>query len=260
MTGGAFGQPSTLGTTPSPFGAAAQAPAPANPFSQQAGAAPAASSPFSRLANGSTTTAAQPAQTAAPANPFTAPSPFGQPSAQPAAQASPFGGFQNAGQTAVATSPFGQPPTTSATPAVGGGGGSSGVFGRPSAPAGPAAQQLHKPAPGAAGAGDGHHAAIDSYAQRDAATGRLRAFKGQPVVYQVLGGVETPTVQRPDGKPAKIWFPAGAPAPNSDAVLAPSAYTPAVHAAYSSFLSTGRFADGHIPETPPLREWCQWMF
>ncbi|KIH93866.1 hypothetical protein SPBR_05700 [Sporothrix brasiliensis 5110] len=268
-----FGAAASSGASPSPFGAAPStttAP-PSNPFGAASGGAAASPSPFGQpAAAGSTTTT-----TTTPANPFGQPAaaassapanPFGQPStasATPAANpfaaatkapaaASPFGqpsggsgGFQQTGQT---PSPFGQPQPAAATAATA----------NPATNAyGPHASKQHPP--------------IDAYAQRDPSNpSRLVAFQGRRVVYESQKDsadnvIEVPMVQRPsDGKPAKVWFPQGAPPFNEDTECKPrSMYTDAgspVPAQYQTFLNTGRFAVGMMPEVPPLREWCLWNF
>ncbi|CAK7270863.1 hypothetical protein SEPCBS119000_004306 [Sporothrix epigloea] len=255
-----FGQPASLGPSPSPFAAATAAPttnnAPASPFGQPANGTAAATTtatvaanPFAAPSPAATNVFAKAAQPAAPANPFasastpsaTAPSPFGQP---------------NTSFPKATTSLFAQPAPAPAT----------------SAPASTGMVASH------AGASDTYgpqatkqHPALETYAQRDPANpARLKSFKGRPVTYETSkdpadNGAQVPMVLCPgDGKPAKVWFPGGAPAYNADTEAQPrSLYTAAgsaIQAQYDTFAKTGRFAVGQMPETPPLREWCRWDF
>ncbi|CAK7271291.1 hypothetical protein SEPCBS57363_004540 [Sporothrix epigloea] len=254
-----FGQATSLGPKPSPFAATAPTTttttttnnAPANLFGQPASAASTSTAPANPFA------AASPAgsnpfqnalQTAALANPFTTASTTN--AAAPPAFSQPNGGFQKA-----SPSSFGQPAIAITAPAAAG----TAVNHQAAAPNtyGPHAAKQHP--------------ALDTYAKRDPINpARLISFQGRPVTYQVPkdsadNGVEIPTIPRPsDGKPAKIWFPGGAPAYNADTEARPrSLYTAAssaIQAQYETFAKTGRFAAGQMPETPPLREWCRWDF
>ncbi|KAL1892361.1 hypothetical protein Sste5346_007099 [Sporothrix stenoceras] len=270
-----FGAAASTTTSSSPFGAASTTTAaPSNPFGAASGGA-ASASPFGRPSAATTTSLANPFGQPAAASTTTPSNPFGQPSGGASATpaANPFAAASSA-PAAASASPFGQP--------SGGAGGFQQVQ-RPS-PFGQPQQQ--RPAatvvPQAAAAGTaainayGPHASkqhppIDSYAQRDPSNpARLVAFQGRRVVYEhqkdsADNTIEVPMVQRPsDGKPAKVWFPQGAPPFNEDTERKPrSIYTDAgsaVQQQYSTFMSTGRFAVGMMPEVPPLREWCVWNF
>ncbi len=70
-----------------------------------------------------------------------------------------------------------------------------------------------------------------------------------------------PGVRNLDGTWRKIIFPDGPPPYNRDTEPADPAteYTGAVRAIYARMASTGRF-EGDIPEVPPMREDCAWVF
>ncbi|OAA65354.1 Glycoside hydrolase, subgroup, catalytic core [Niveomyces insectorum RCEF 264] len=275
--GAAFGQASGMGPKPSPFAAAANANTAASHFSNlgnTSSTTPATNAPnaFGRPVASAGNAFGQPSLSQAVANPFAtaanaqpsttpaggaaAPSPFGQPPAGGTSAPNPFQSAANA-QT-----PFGQPSAM----------GSTGAFGRPvpQAAVGPPAQSTGfssgnagfsmaaNGGPSGSGASQ-QHPPVESYAQHDAA-GRLIAFNGQQVSYQVKDGVETPTVRRRDGKPAKIWFPNGPPPYNEETELAHDAYTAEVEAQYATFRTSGKFDVGFMPELPPKREWCLWNF
>ncbi|KAK0610118.1 hypothetical protein B0T17DRAFT_621390 [Bombardia bombarda] len=280
-----FGQPAQ---TPSPFGQVAANTTPtANPFGQPAvpapsanpfGRPPAASNPF-----GQPTLAPAPAPTTnpfgAPAAPApAAPSGLGQPPAL-GQKPNPFGtpGFGQpaaAAPAAPASNPFGQPlaqqqqqqqqqPPATTNP-----------FG---APAGNAFASLPATTtPAAAAPGKGPYAAdasrqhpdISAYAS-NGPDGRLRMFKGKPVVWQVpksspaaAAGKEVPVIRNFDGSSTRVWFPTGAPPYTTETEADDRAVygREDVRRTWESFMQTGRWEGGSMPEVPPLREFCAWDF
>lgn len=103
--------------------------------------------------------------------------------------------------------------------------------------------------------------------------GQLTVFQGQPVVYKwkvndryqdaappdTSTGPPVPGIRKPDGSWRKILFPAGPPPYNKDTEPDPAEYDATVKAAYAQMAATGRF-EGGIPEVPPMREDCVWLF
>ncbi|KAK0611328.1 hypothetical protein B0T14DRAFT_325806 [Immersiella caudata] len=280
-----FGQPAQ--STPSPFGrpATTAAPATTNAFGQPP---PAASSPFGAPAASTPAgfgTSAAPATSVPASSPFGANtpsvSPFGAlPDSAPTPPANPFGQPATAASApAPAANPFGQPALaasnpfgapTAAQPAAksafsgSGGGAFGGGFGA-TTPAAPAT----KP-PGAPGQGPyapdatRQHPDISAYSSKGP-DNQLRMFKGRPVTYQTLGkdGKKlVPVIRNPDNSVAKIWFPDGPPAYTPDTEAAdPSAYNdPMVQQRWKTFMETGMFEGGLMPEVPPKREFCAWDF
>ncbi|KAK1828745.1 nucleoporin AMO1 [Podospora conica] len=257
-----FGQPASTPQTSSPFGQPA-ASAPANPFGQQAtpspfgapAAAPASSSPFGQP---------QPAQQQS--NPFGAPAaqapaasnPFGQP-----ATSSPFGA-PAAQPSQPAANPFGQPASQPAAASAFGGGGAFG-----SANTAPAAATPAPTGPAAHGQGpypsnaSRQHPDPSSYSSKGP-DNRLRMWKGRPVRYvpEPNTNKEVPMYQGSNGNAVRIWFPDGPPAYTAETEAAdPKVYDdPAVQQQWASFMQTGVFAGGMMPEVPPKRELCQWDF
>lgn len=139
----AFGQPSTLGQRPTPFGqqqpsqatpAFGQPSQPANPFGQPS-KPPAQQAPAFGQPSQPTSAFGQPSQLGAKPSPFGAPA-FGQPS-QPAAQQSAFGQPSQLGQK---PNPFSSAPGATASPFGASGGGAAAAaptpspFGQPSQP------------------------------------------------------------------------------------------------------------------------------
>ncbi|KAI1123332.1 hypothetical protein F5Y10DRAFT_252027 [Nemania abortiva] len=269
-----FGQPSTMGQTANPFGAPAAAPA--NPFSQPSAPASGAS-PFALVSGGANSSA----------------SPFGQPAAsnpfaQPAASKDVSMDASTPGP--APNNPFGQPPSTSAgfgpqiqpptvNPGTGFPAATSSPFGAPQKPAHPLQNVLNqapqnagvKPGPYAPGSAK-QHPPPESYISK-AANGQITAFRGRPVVYKWKVGdryqdqaPENPTLdqqipgfRKPDGSWCKILFPNGPPSYNKDTEPEASRYTDKIKEAYFQMATTGRF-QGDIPEVPPMREDCIWMF
>jgi len=90
-------------------------------------------------------------------------------------------------------------------------------------------------------------------------------FKGKPVSYQALGSKtdkQFPVLRAFDGTMTRIWFPDGPPnysieTEASDRTLYQD---PKVKEQWNSFMQTETFADGLMPEVPPLREFCKWDF
>ncbi|KAL2150444.1 hypothetical protein VTH82DRAFT_7007 [Thermothelomyces myriococcoides] len=285
-----FGQPGLLGQRPNPFGtpagggggfsATSQSAPQNNPFgqpAQQPQQAQATLSPFGQPANN------QPAN-----NPFGQPSaasPFGQPTAatpSPFAQlsqqqqqqqppqlqqqqqptANPFGA--PAASTAPAN-PFGQPAaTTSPFSAAGGTTATSAPspFGQANASAptstSAAASNANPYGPNATR----QHPDISTYAAHNPDK-TLRMFKGKPVTYEEPkpGAKPVPVVRNFDGSKIRIWMPNGAPPYTTQTEAEPEKYQdPTVMQQWKTFVETGRFAGGVMPEVPPKREFCMWDF
>ncbi|KAL2130085.1 hypothetical protein VTI74DRAFT_6923 [Chaetomium olivicolor] len=316
QTGGAFGQPSTLGAKPNPFGAPAK-PATAAAFGQSSFGQPAAlgqrPNPFGAPA---TTTSGGFGGTQPASNPFgqptqqapTNPSPFGQPAtSQPAnnpfgqpaaASANPFGQpqQQQQQQQQPAANPFGTPPTKTTPGNPFGQPATSSPFGQPAAnsafgqpatasPFGQPAVTAPANAFGAPqtstalGASSGtsakigqgpygpnatrQHPHISSYSSKDPEGKKLTMFKGRPVTYEEPkgGGKEVPVIRNFDGSKVRIWMPNGAPPYTDQTEAEPGKYEdPGVVKQWKSFVETGRFEGGVMPEVPPKREWCAWDF
>ncbi|KAI8948615.1 hypothetical protein F4801DRAFT_444394 [Xylaria longipes] len=263
----AFGQPSAIGQPANPFGA--PAPSSANPFGQQPSAPPGAS-PFAQTP--------QPAASAA--SPFgqpAAPNPFTQPTAPPKDLS-----MDTSGPEPVPNNPFGQPPSTG--PSFGAQisnspfGAPTGGFAR--APSGLSYQgytdqkpptTAAKPGPYAPGSAK-QHPPVESYITKTM-NGRITAFNGQPVVYKwkvndryqdqqpenPTPDQQTPGVRKPDGSWRKILFPDGPPPYNKDTEPDAGQYDANVKAAYAQMAAAGRFQGG-MPEVPPMREDCVWLF
>ncbi|KAM7190174.1 hypothetical protein V8F33_009651 [Rhypophila sp. PSN 637] len=237
VTTSAFGQPATT-TATSPFGqpAAANPPAATNPFGQPAAATPAAN-PFGK-----------------PAAP--AANPFGQPAAAPAAN------------------PFGQP-----TQAQSGGFGTGqqqaqpnpNPFGGPAAPV-----QQAQPQPGAPNLGSqaqGPYGPNSTRQHPDPSTyivkgmnGQVMTFNNQPVSYVNFKDKQCPAIRSFDGRNVtRVWFPDGPPnySTETEAVPGPDGKDPyedpKVKAEWDGFVQTGKFVGG-MPEVPPKREFCHWVF
>ncbi|KAL5941608.1 hypothetical protein ACKVV1_006328 [Pyricularia oryzae] len=280
-----FGQPSTLGQKPNPFGA------PSTTNGNAFGAANAGPSPFGQTNN------ASPFAQAASTN--SAPNAFGQPSKLNSgfgqASASPFGQAPSAGpfgappaqpssapeQSMDMSGPPATPAATSAPFAQPSAAANNNPFGQPSQPASnpfgqaPAASNPFGAAqPAAASAPDGpspyapgatrQHPAASSYITKNP-NGTLNTFKGKSVSYETpkAGAAETapfPAIRNFDGSVTRIWNPNGPPTYYSDTEAAPEAYDAATRAAWEPFINTGRFQNATIPEVPPLREWCTWDF
>lgn len=262
----AFGQPSTLGQKPNPFGAPATSSA--SPFGAQS-SAPSGAIPFgqAQAANSTASAFGQPA----------ASNPFAQPaaskdlsmdtSAPEPAPSNPFGQPQNSNNNSGTqpNNPFGQPA-----------GGFAQAAANPFASAAAAAQT--RPAPAQSNTGPyapgstKQHPPPESYISKTM-NGQLTVFQGQPVTYkwkvndryQDAAPQDTPTgppvpgIRKPDGSWRKILFPAGPPPYNKDTEPDPAEYNATVKAAYAQMAATGRF-DGGIPEVPPMREDCVWLF
>ncbi|KAL7951427.1 hypothetical protein V8C42DRAFT_304069 [Trichoderma barbatum] len=285
----AFGQPSALGTKPSPFGAPAfgQASQPntqSNPFGQpqtqgsafgqasQLGQKP---SPFGSAAGAGPSPFGQPSAPPA-ANPFASPaqnagSPFGQqPAQQPAQAQSPFGAPANQPFGQNNASPFGQPQQPQQQqqqqhqqqqPAL-----NPFAQNQPngtSSQANPFAAAQQPPAAGAGAGGNNpyppgsskQHPSIDSYSSKTM-DGRLAMFKGKPVTYE--NG--QPGIRSFDGTWSRIWFPNGPPGYNKDTELPIEEYSDQLKNQWAAFAQTGEFAGGLMPELPPPRECTQWDF
>jgi nucleoporin NUP42 len=94
-------------------------------------------------------------------------------------------------------------------------------------------------------------------------------FKGKVVSYEaprgsgdgVTTGPPVPVIRNFDGSVIRIWFPAGAPPYNKD-TEAPDdkSYDEKTLGQWNSFVQTGRFDGGVMPEIPPKREFCTWDF
>ncbi|KAK7754412.1 hypothetical protein SLS62_003705 [Diatrype stigma] len=284
-----FGQPAALGQKPNPFGAPTTTtltPKP-NPFASPS--ASAASNPFAQQ---SSAPVAQPMNTTSAAAPAQS-NPFGQPS-------NGAGGFASLGGAATKPNPFGQPPPQAssspfgnpATPAA------SNPFAQAAQQTqqhtqAAQFQQQQQPGPSSQsnartnGTGNGNnpyapgstkqHPALSDYAVR-APDGRLASWRGQPVVYKWRAGDryedERPADAAPGEPPApgvldgpgrkwrKIIFPDGPPPYNPDTEPADKAaeYTEEVRAAYAKMAAAGLRFEGDMPEVPPLREDCAWVF
>ncbi|KAK4167007.1 nucleoporin AMO1 [Cladorrhinum sp. PSN259] len=275
-----FGQTATLGAKPNPFGAQQQ-PA-ANPFGQAqqpaqntgvfgqpATNAATANNPFgapspANNAFGAPAAAATPSPFGGQPTPA-APSPFGQPQ-QPTQQANnPFGGAPAALAAAPAANPFGQPVS-----ALFGGGAAAKAVAQ-ATPVFEAAARSAAGAPQGQGQGQGpygpnatrQHPDISAYSSKNP-DGTLRMFKGKPVTYDIPKGADKPLpfIRQFDGSMLRIWMPNGAPPYTKETEADdPSKYDdPAVQQQWASFIRTGQFEDGLMPEVPPKREWCQWDF
>jgi nucleoporin NUP42 len=93
-------------------------------------------------------------------------------------------------------------------------------------------------------------------------------FKGRAVTYVQPAGPgneqkkAVPMVRLPDGSLSKVWFPDGAPTytPDTEAKDQGVYQTAEVQESWRTFRSQGLFADGVMPEVPPMREWCTWDF
>lgn len=271
-----FGKPSTLGgTTNTPFGA----PAAASPFAQFSQQKPVAGG-FGQSSG------------------VTGPSPFGQNTAQPAAQpaASPFGqaglaqqpaapfgapsapgGFGQPSQLQPSqpssfppanTNPFGAPAAKTSAPSP---------FGAPSQPAAapsPFGQPAAAQGVPVQNANAGPNAFIkpnvsnelnpipqlQGETRTDPQTKRLIMWKGRPVNYVN----DHPCYLHPqDNKTfVRINFPNGPPDAASlrDSQGKPEEYTAEVTEAYKFFLENGHFKDGRIPVVPPQREMISFDF
>lgn len=224
-TASPFGQPSTFGATssapstlgqPTGFGAAQQ---PTSSFGQP-------SNPFGQAS------AVPPSQTTPFSQPSQPPqlSSFGQPS-QPVQST----GFGQPSQPAQSTG-FGQ----SSQPTQAGG------FGLPAKPPAPTTNGAFGTPPPTT---NGHSV------QRDAQN-KLTAWHGKPVFY--IDG--DPCYKRPDGTWERIWFPDGPPKENEDTQLPDEAYDERTKEAYLYMREHGAFKDGNMPDKPPKREWCSWDF
>ncbi|KAI0103360.1 hypothetical protein GGR51DRAFT_524676 [Nemania sp. FL0031] len=266
-----FGQPSTIGQPVNPFGApaTAPAPAPANPFSQPSAPASGAS-PFAQVPQGAASNA----------------SPFGQPAAtNPFAQAAASKDVSMDTSTPgpAPNNPFGQPPSTGTTfgqPAQPPAAVNANPFGAPQTSAHPLRNVANQAPSAAAGPRPGpyapgstkQHPPPESYLTK-AMSGQIAAFRGRPIVYRWKVGdryqdqppenptldQQVPGVRKPDGLWTKILFPNGPPPYNKDTEPDPSQYTDTVKAAYAQMAAAGQF-QGDIPEVPPMREDCVWIF
>ncbi|TVY46655.1 Nucleoporin [Lachnellula occidentalis] len=282
LGGGAFGQPSSLGQKPNPFGAPSGSSAfggPSNataaPFSAFANApnpssqetAPATTSVFGAPSQPTTSAPFGTAPQSASSNPFGQPSlqapnpfggassaPFGAPSPaakNPFAAVPPVQSQNNFGATPSAPNPFSSPQPN--PPAYN-------PLGNPSAST-PNSMPFGAPPPGTTQTGvNGNtgttgHPPVSSYSSKDQ-SGRLTMFKGRRVVYQK----DEPGVRNHDGSWSKIWFPDGAPPPYKDTEMDESAYDDGTKAAYAQMRQTGSFPGGVMPMLPPMREWCSWDF
>ncbi|CAN8105374.1 unnamed protein product [Discula destructiva] len=276
-TASPFGQPSQLGARPNPFGAPV------------AGSAPSAS-PFSTFANNNSSNVAPSpfAAQAAPSanNAFSqngqqqATSPFGQPPSTEVSMGSAptptTSAFSTAGNSATASTPFGQP-AQAAAPA----------FGQPAQPAtNPFGQPAQRPAanpfgqptqqtattPSSSSAlgsssqqGQQQHPAYQSYATKNPATGQLQAWKGQPVTYREIDGkANTPCVANADGTFSKIWFPDGPPPFYKDTEPTRE-YAQNETNVWGQFAQTGKLqlaanGGGGMPLAAPMRDNTRWDF
>ncbi|KAI1146157.1 hypothetical protein F4825DRAFT_441514 [Nemania diffusa] len=267
-----FGQPSTLGRPANPFGAPATAPT--NPFNQPSSAASGAS-PFANVSSASN---ASPFGQPAPSNPF----------AQPASKDV---SMDTSTPGPAPNNPFGQPPSTNTGFGTQGGGmgtgfppATSNAFGgggaQPQNSAHPLRNVMNQTPSATAGVKPGpyapnstkQHPPIESYT-RKAPNGQLIGFRNQQVIYKWKVGdryqdqppenptadQQTPGFRKPDGSWRKILFPAGPPPYNPDTEPDPAEYTDAIKAAYTQIATTGRF-QGDMPEVPPMREDCVWLF
>ncbi|PSK53899.1 hypothetical protein B9Z65_7705 [Elsinoe australis] len=250
--GGAFGQPSGLGQSRSPFGQPAQ---PSNPFSsaQQTTSAfgqpsqPNSSSPFATATQQSSNTTGfgQPAQSpfATSAANQSKPSPF----AQPAQTGNAVNPFSQASQQAA--SPFAQntQQQTSSQPQA-----------NTSAVKSPLAPSHTHPTPQAGATGDTATPPLNTYAQHQ---GRdLRSWYNRPVTYidsepyySRTGNLNDPASLE------RIWHPGGPPPANPYTTESEQIYTKAgstLEAQYRSCAEQGRF-EGGIPLLAPKREWIR---
>ncbi|KAM7203133.1 hypothetical protein V8F20_004075 [Naviculisporaceae sp. PSN 640] len=253
-----FGQPATT----SPFGQPA-ATSTASPFGQQAATSPPAANPFGQPAAPAANPFGQPATTAATATP----SPFGQPAAPAAnvfAQAAAAldasiaggGGFGQPAQPAAANpNPFGQPAAPTPTP-----------FSQPAQAQAPAAAST----PAQTGAGpygpnsQRQHPPPQSYIVKNP-NGSLQQFNGKPVVYTTIKEKQVPVIRSFDGRTTtRIWFPDGPPGYTNETEAAdPKVYDdPKVQEQWGKFVQGGEqtFDGGLMPEVPPKREFCSWVF
>ncbi|KAG0647158.1 Nuclear pore AMO1 [Hyphodiscus hymeniophilus] len=288
--GGAFGQPSALGSKPNPFAASAQPAfgqpafgAPSQPGAGGVFGQPSAfgrkPSPFTNQSSGTlspfsnaSTTFTQPPQPtpnpfaqppSQPPNPFTQQAqqnPFGAPSPAPNAsfaaqstQPNPSG----SAATSQTSNPFASAAPASVNPFGGNVASNSNSFG-----ATPQENAFQIPAHAAAPAyqqdatGDTTgHPPLTSYttARPD---GKLATFKGRTVVYQG----DQPGFNGADGTWQRIWFPDGPPKINKDSEMEDAAYDDQLKAAYDKVRQTGSFENGVLPMIPPKQEWCLWDF
>lgn len=94
---------------------------------------------------------------------------------------------------------------------------------------------------------------------------RLR-IKNQEELDQLKYSMEVPVIRGFDGTIRRVWFPNGPPAGNADTEAPPgpdgkSPYDdPKVMQQWSGFAATGRFENGVMPEVPPQRSLCNWVF
>lgn len=94
---------------------------------------------------------------------------------------------------------------------------------------------------------------------------RLRV-RNQEELVQMKHDMEVPVIRAFDGTIRRVWFPNGPPAGDADTEAAPgpdgkSPYDdPKVMQQWSGFASTGRFENGVMPEVPPQRSLCNWVF
>lgn len=279
----AFGAPAT--TTANPFGQPAPAAAPAtnafanpSPFGQAAPTGPSTINPFGQpAATTATPFGQQPAtQLSQPTNVFGQPvqtqqpatNPFGQPPQQP-----PPTGF-------ATTQPAGIPPAQQPSATI--------ITGHQPDPStyaviGPDKRLqrfnnqpvtymiLKKPEdvesallPTLAKQKDALDALIRGHARQDLVD-RLR-IRNQEEIDQLKYSMQVPVIRAFDGTVRRVWFPNGPPAGDSTTEAAPgpdgkSPYDdPKVMQEWSAFASTGRFENGVMPEVPPQRSFCNWVF
>ncbi|GAW22593.1 hypothetical protein ANO14919_121330 [Xylariales sp. No.14919] len=274
----AFGQPSTLGQPANPFGAPAASST--SPFGQPS-PAPSGGSPFAQNNASSPSPFGQPAGP----NPFSQPAASGElsmdTSAPEPAPNNPFGQqpSTSSGLNTQPNNPFGSPnPVVSNTNA------SANPFGQPTPPSQPPQanpfQVKPSQAPSSAAGKPGpyaptstkQHPPVESYITK-AMNGQITAFKNQPVVYKwkvkdqykdeapenPTADLHTPGFRKPDGTWCKILFPNGPPPYNKDTEPDPAQYDATTKAAYAQMAASGRF-QGSMPEVPPMREDCVWIF
>ncbi|KAG6010553.1 hypothetical protein E4U21_005906 [Claviceps maximensis] len=295
--GGARPNPFALGgaaatNNTTPFGAMTNGngPAPAaNPFAS-ANSAPsnAAMNPFSSNSfdqNNSQNTQPNPfnqnnGQNTQP-NPFgqqqtQSANPFGQASSQPS-RPNPFAtaNISSQQQQQQSGNPFAQNPSNETNGGAFGSNNAQSPFGQPPPPQqnNPFAShngQSQQQAAAAAAAGaqtqvpetnpyppgsSKRHPAIQTYATKNA-DGTLATFKGRPVTYKG----DLPGVRAFDGTWTRIWFPAGPPAYYKDTELPLNEYDEQSRNQWVAFQQTGSFAEGVMPDLPPLRECTLWDF
>lgn len=110
--------------------------------------------------------------------------------------------------------------------------------------------------------------ALDALIKRHAGQHHIDQLRvrNQEELNQLKYNMEVPVVREFDGTIRRIWFPCGPPAENSDTEALPgpdgkSPYDdPKVVEQWSGFVATGRFENGVMPEVPPKRSICNWVF